>query len=203
VLPEEKKVGALGLYGAQYDFANIKGAVEALLDAFAITDCDVEAVHDHPTFHPGRCAVIRKNGRELALIGEAHPLVCEQFGLGARAWLGRINTSALFELGSLGGRVYTPLPRFPASMRDLALVCDDAVPVLTIEKTVKTAVGDILESIELFDCYRGEQIPAGKKSLAFSLVLRASDRTLTDADVSQAMQHALEALHDFGAELRA
>lgn len=202
LLPEENMVIALGMYGEHADYYTVKGAVEALLHAFGIRDVDVEAASGHPTFHPGRCAVIRKDGTEIALLGEAHPAVCANYDMDTRAYLARVRLDALFSLADAGNRTYRPLPRFPASTRDLALLCDVSLPVLAIEKAISRSIGGILESVELFDCYTGAQIPAGKKSLAFALVLRAADRTLTDTEVSAAMRSAVEAASVLGAELR-
>ena len=202
ILPDELKTIALGLYGEDADYYHLKGIVEELLDVFGIQDYDVAAVCDHPTFHPGRCAGISKDGRSIALIGEAHPAVCANYEMGTRAYLGRIDLAALFELADVSDRVYHPLPRFPASTRDLALLCDDSLPMLTIEKAVSKAIGKILESISLFDCYKGSQIPEGKKSLAFAISMRASDRTLTDSEVNAAMDKALAAVKALGCELR-
>ncbi|MEG2174431.1 MAG: phenylalanine--tRNA ligase subunit beta, partial [Oscillospiraceae bacterium] len=202
VLPTENPVLALGCYGEQYDYYVLKGMIEALLATFGISNWDVERVSNHPTFHPGRCASFTVQGRPLALLGEAHPTVCKNYELDCRAYLARIDFNALCELSDVGRRTYHPLPRFPASTRDLALLCDDALPVLTIEKAIRSAVGRLLESIELFDCYRGEQIPQGKKSLAFSLSLRAGDRTLTDAEVSAKMDIVLATVRTLGAQLR-
>ncbi len=201
-LPDENPIISLGLYGEGYDYYTMKGIVETLFETFGICDYDVDAVQNEPTFHPGRCARISKNGRLLATIGEAHPLVCRNYELGTRAYLGRIDMNALFELSDVSSRVYHAMPRFPASTRDMALLCDDALPVLTIEKAVRASVGEILESIELFDHYKGSQIPQGKKSLAFALSMRADDRTLTDAEVNAAMERALAAVTALGAQLR-
>ena len=98
---------------------------------------------------------------------------------------------------------YHPLPRFPASTRDLAVICEDSLPVAVIEKTISGAVGGILEQIRLFDVYRGAPIPAGKKSVAYSLVLRAADRTLTVEECDKAIERALNALSEYGITLRA
>jgi len=201
-LPDENPVIALGLYGEGCDYYSLKGVLETLLETFGIRDVDVAAVRDNPTFHPGRCAAVTKDGVPLATIGEVHPLVAANFELGTRAYLGRVDLAALMRLANVHDRVYHALPRFPASTRDIALLCDDALPVLTIEKAIRAAVGDLLESVELFDHYKGAQIPAGKKSLAFALSLRAADRTLTDAEVNAAMERALAAVVELGAQLR-
>ncbi len=202
-LPDENKMLALGMYGPGCDYFALKGIVEALLEVFGIVDYDVSAVTDNTTFHPGRCAEMTMNGRYLATIGEVHPSVCANYDMGVRAYMGRIDLAALFALSDVTGRTYRALPRFPASTRDLALLCDEALPVLTIEKAIKAQIGDILETVSLFDHYKGAQIPAGKKSLAFAISMRAADRTLTDGEVNTAMERALNALSAMGAQLRA
>lgn len=203
LLPDENKMLALGLYGPGCDYFSLKGIVEALLEVFGVADYDVTAVTDNPTFHPGRCAEITKDGRYIGTIGEAHPSVCASYDMGVRAYVGRIDLAALFAFSNVTDRTYRALPRFPASTRDLALLCDDALPVLAIEKAIKSQIGDILESVSLFDHYKGAQIPAGKKSLAFAISMRAADRTLTDAEVNAAMERALNTLSAMGAQLRA
>lgn len=203
VLPEENRMLALGMFGPNYDYFSLKGIVEELLEVFGIADYDVTAVSDNPIFHPGRCAEISKEGRLIGTIGEVHPSVCINYDMGVRAYMGRIDLAALFARSDVTGRTYHPLPRFPASTRDIALLCDDALPVLTIEKAIKAQIGDILESVSLFDHYKGAQIPEGKKSLAFAISMRAADRTLTDAEVNAAMERALNAVSALGAQLRA
>lgn len=202
-LPNENKMIAIGMFGADYDYFSLKGIVEELLEVFGINDYDVAAVISNPTFHPGRCAEITKNGRLIGTIGEVHPAVCANFDMNVRAYMGRIDLEILFEMADVSNRTYRQLPRFPASTRDIALICDDTLPVLTIEKAIKKAIGDILESVELFDHYKGAQIPEGKKSLAFAISMRAADRTLTDAEVNAAINNALEAVVALGAQLRA
>lgn len=202
-LPDENKMLSLGMYGPNYDYFSLKGIVEELLEIFGIADYDVTAVTNNPTFHPGRCAELTKNGRLIGTIGEVHPSVCANYDMGVRAYIGRIDLAVLFELSDVSGRTYRPLPRFPASTRDMALLCDDVLPVLTIEKAIKSQIGDILESVSLFDHYKGAQIPEGKKSLAFAISMRAADRTLTDTEVNAAMERALNAVSALGAQLRA
>ncbi len=201
-LPEEIEVIAMGMYGEGVDYYSLKGVLEVLLNEFGVTDTDTEPVRDDPVFHPGRCARVTRDGVLLATLGEVHPEVAANYEIGARAYLCRVDLAALRRLSRVRDRVYRSLPRFPASARDLALVCDDSLPMLTLEKAIRRAAGDILESVELFDFYKGEQIPEGKKSLAFALTLRASDHTLTDAEVSAAMERALKAVEDLGAQLR-
>ena len=183
LLPDEVPNLVLGMYGDDKDFFTLKGVVENLLDTLAIREYDVDAKSDDPTFHPGRCAVLSKDGEEFGIIGEVHPLVCANYGINTRVYVGKLKLRKLFAMMDTQ-RSYVPMPKFPASTRDLALLCDDALPVMTMEKAIKAAAGKILEKIELFDVYKGSQIAQGKKSVAFNISMRASDRTLTDEEVN-------------------
>lgn len=201
LLPNEVPNLVLGMYGDDKDFFTLKGVVENLLDTLAIREYDVDAKSDDPTFHPGRCAVLSKDGEEFGIIGEVHPLVCANYGINTRVYVGKLKLRKLFAMMDTQ-RSYVPMPKFPASTRDLALLCDDALPVMTMEKAIKAAAGKILEKIELFDVYKGSQIAQGKKSVAFNISMRASDRTLTDEEVNGAMSKILKALEELGAQIR-
>ena len=120
---------------------------------------------------------------------------------GVKAYLAQIDFALLLQYGNTD-RKYHQLPRFPASSRDLAFVCDADIPVRKLEKMIAQAVGKILENIALFDVYAGAQIPAGMKSVAFSIRMRAADRTLTDEEADAAMKRAIKALSAIGIELR-
>lgn len=201
LLPDEVPNLVLGMYGDDKDFFTLKGVVENQLDTLAIREYDVDAKSDDPTFHPGRCAVLSKDGEEFGIIGEVHPLVCANYGINTRVYVGKLKLRKLFAMMDTQ-RSYVPMPKFPASTRDLALLCDDALPVMTMEKAIKAAAGKILEKIELFDVYKGSQIAQGKKSVAFNISMRASDRTLTDEEVNGAMSKILKALEELGAQIR-
>lgn len=201
LLPDEVPNLVLGMYGDDKDFFTLKGVVENLLDTLAIREYDVDAKSDDPTFHPGCCAVLSKDGEEFGIIGEVHPLVCANYGINTRVYVGKLKLRKLFAMMDTQ-RSYVPMPKFPASTRDLALLCDDALPVMTMEKAIKAAAGKILEKIELFDVYKGSQIAQGKKSVAFNISMRASDRTLTDEEVNGAMSKILKALEELGAQIR-
>lgn len=200
-LPDELPQTAIGMYGEKCDFYTLKGAVEELLGMAGIKDYDVEAVTDDPSFHPGRCADIFLDGKKLARLGEVYPDLCENYGIESRVYYAAIDGEALYK-NALLDRVYTPLPKFPATARDIAVTCDDTLPVLRLEKTIRSAAGRSLESIKLFDVYRGHQIAAGKKSVAFSITLRVADRTLTDEEAARTMERIVSALKNIGAELR-
>ena len=201
-LPEEKAVLMVGCYGGEADFFTLKGTVESLLSRLNLPRADYTAVSTHPSYHPGRYAVLTVGDVEIGSVGEVHPTVLENFGIGCRAWIARLDIARLFAV-RLPEATYHALPRFPASTRDLAVICDESLPVAAIEKAITGAVGNILEQIKLFDVYRGAPVPAGKKSVAYSLVLRAADRTLTVEECDKAIEKALKALSQYGITLRA
>lgn len=200
-LPDEKQKVVLGLYGADCNFYTLKGILEAFFKELGINDYDVTPVHDHPTFHPGRTALFSIAGETLAILGEADPRVVENYGIGLRTYLAELDVTAAFN-ACQKELLYRPLPKFPASSRDLAFVTDVEIPVLSLQKAIAEAVGKTLESIQLFDVYQGEQVGHGKKSVAFSLKLRSPERTLTDEEAEAAMKRAIKALEKMGAALR-
>lgn len=200
-LPDEDLSIVIGEYGENSSFFTLKGAVEELLYKVGIDSYDVEAVCDNPTFHPGRTAEITIDGKQIAILGELHPNVLENYEIDTRAYVANIDFNSIFE-NYVPTRVYKQLPKFPATTRDLAFVCDDSIPVLTLEKAISKAVDGILENISLFDVYQGEQIPAGKKSVAFNLRLRSNVSTLKDEECDKAMQKAIKALENLGISLR-
>lgn len=200
-LPIEKQNVIIGMYGAEYDFYSLKGIVEELCTKLGIDNYDVEVVSDNPTFHPGRCAKFVVDGKELAILGEIHPAVNENYGINTRVYAAQIDVNTAFDYRT-DTRTYKALPRFPASSRDLAIVCDKDMPVLKIEKTIAEAVGKTLETIKLFDVYEGEQIEKGKKSVAFSIRMRSSERTLTDEEADAAIKRAVKALDKIGISMR-
>ena len=200
-LPDENRTLSIGMYGDGIDFFTLKGKVEALFAAAGVVGYDVEPVTDNPTFHPGRTARFTVENEEVALLGEIHPDIAENYSIGTKVYVASISVDKLFKYQHTK-RVYKPSPRFPALTRDLAVVCDRITPVLLLEKLIAKAVGKTLEHISLFDVYQGEQIEKGKKSVAFSLRLRAADKTMTDAEADEAMNKAIKALDAVGAELR-
>ena len=200
-LPDENEKLTIGMYGAQYDFFTLKGAVEELFDVVGIKDYDVEPLTNDPTFHPGRTAVIRIGDEVISVIGEVHPSVLKNYDIGVKAYVAQVDFASLLKYGD-NKRSYKALPKFPASSRDLSFVCDSDVPVMKIEKIIAKAVGKILEDIALFDVYVGSQIPKGKKSVAFSVRMRATDRTLTDAEADSAVKKAVDELEKLDITLR-
>ncbi|MEE3311012.1 MAG: phenylalanine--tRNA ligase subunit beta [Acutalibacteraceae bacterium] len=200
-LPDEDQEIVIGMYGQDADYFKVKGILENLLDTVGIREYDVVPVTDHPSFHPGRTAAIQVEGKQLAVLGEVHPNVRGNYEIKARTYAALVDMELLEECSDLV-RLYKQLPKYPVTTRDLAFVVDKITPVLVLEKAIKRAAGNILESIELFDVYAGEQIGKGKKSVAFNLIFRAEDRTLTDDECNNAVKKAIAAAEKLGAELR-
>ena len=195
VLPEEPKMLLLGTYGANETFFTLKGELEAILAGLRLPKASYTAVKDNPSYHPGRCAMVSIAGVDLGYMGQVHPLVCKNYGIDAEVYCVEINFSKLFEL-RLPDPTYTPLPKYPTVTRDLALVCEEAITVAQAEDVITAAAGKLLRGIRLFDIYRGVGVPEGKKSMAFSLELRADDRTLTDQDSEAVVSKVLAALKE-------
>ena len=195
VLPEEPKMLVLGTYGAGETFFTLKGELEAILSGMRIQKASYTAVKDNPSYHPGRCAKVTIGGVDVGFMGQVHPLVAKNYGVDAEIYCAEINFSKLFEM-RLSEPTYTPLPKYPTVSRDLAVVCDEALTVAEVEEVMTAAAGKLLRNIKLFDIYRGIGVPAGKKSVAFSLELRADDRTLTDTDSEAVVSKVLAALSE-------
>lgn len=201
VLPIERDVLTLGMYGDNVDFFVLKGIVESLAEALHIEKLRFDPVCDCPSYHPGRCAAVYAGDTALGLLGEIHPTVLKNFELGTRAYCAALSMDALFAAGQTE-ILYHPLPKFPAIVRDLALVCDELLPAGKMEELIRTAVPRLLENITLFDVYRSEQLGDGKKSLAFKITLRSHQKTLTAEEADRAVAKILHALEEHGVTLR-
>ena len=201
VLPHEEKILTLGSYG-RLSFFQFKGAIEALLRELNIKGASFAPEKANPSYHPGRCAKVLIDGKEIGVFGTIHPTVAARYGLSGEVLAAELQMDAL--LAAIDPeKLYHPLPKFPASTRDIAVLVDDAVPAASMQAAVEKAAGKLLESVKLFDVYKGKGIPEGKKSVAYSLSLRAPDRTLTDEECDKAMRAAISALEtEFGAQLR-
>ncbi len=201
-LPDEMIKITLGIYGGKTDFYDIKGICESLFRKLHADNVRYEAVSDNPTFHPGRCARITAGGKTLGIIGEIHPAVSRKYGLETPVYIGELDFESVF-LNSRTDIKFKELPKYPAVTRDIAMLVDKNVPVADIEEIIRKASGKLLESVQLFDVYEGEQIPEGKKSVAYSAVYRASDRSLTGEEVQKAFDKTVRSLeHRIGAQLR-
>ena len=202
VLADERTVLTLGAYGGNVDFFALKGAVEALLCAARTPDVRFTADTETAAFHPGRCAAVWSGDTRLGTLGQIHPDVCAAYGLDGATYCAEIDVVLLHDLEG-AEPVYTPLPRFPAITRDIAVVCDASVPVGELTECIRKAEKNVLRGVKLFDVYTGVGIPEGKKSVAFSLTLRSDDGTLTDDHAEEAVRAVLDALREnFGAVIR-
>ena len=200
-LPDEKMRLTLGMYGSG-DFFDMKGVVEEIFDKLGVTGAECEPSDDIPYLHPGRQARIQKGKLNLGFIGQIHPEVGDNYNLKTEAYVAVLNMEVITMLANFD-RKYEGIAKFPASTRDLSMVMDKGLFVGQIEHVIKKNAGKILESCELFDVYEGEQVGAGKKSVAFSLIFRAKDRNLESAEVDKAVEKVLDALRQMGIELRA
>ena len=209
VLPAEPVRLGIGFYDTtdSVDFYTIKGMVEGLMRNVGAEEVEYErpdescAFEEVSAFHPGRCAVIKIGDTQVGIMGELHPKVMENYGIEARTYVAKINIPELMELSN-SVKTYKPLPKFPATTRDLSVVCDEDIPAASLEKAIRKAVGGILENVSLFDVYRGEQIESGKKSVSYSISMRSLEGTLTDEQADKAMEKAIKELSALGAELR-
>ncbi len=202
VLPQEPKYLMLGTYGAGEDFFSLKGELDAVLEALRLPAAQYTADTANPSYHPGRCARITIGGEDVGCMGQIHPLVVGNYGMDCEVCCAEIRFDKLLAL-QLPEATYVPLPKYPAVTRDLAILCREEVTVGEAEAVITQAAGKLLRNIRLFDVYRGTGVPEGKKSLAFSLELRADDRTLTDTDSETVTKNVLDALENqLGAVLR-
>ncbi len=206
-LPNEPDRLAIGMYGGNVDFYDIKGIADTMLGKMGIRDveyiraCDSDVFDEACAMHPGRSAVVMKNDTVLGILGEVHPAVQKNYGIGTKTYVAKFNIPEMMKC-AVTEVSYQPLPKFPAAARDLSVICDDEIPVAELEKAIKGAVGKILEKVTLFDVYKGEQIEKGKKSVSYSITMRSHDGTLTDEQADSAMKKVLKALSAIGAELR-
>ena len=200
-LPTEKNVLTIGMYG-NCDFLDLKGVVENVLDRLGITKARFVRESENPSFHPGKTAGIQLRGKSAGVFGEIHPDVQEAYGLDDAAYIAELDLDLLYE-ASETVKKYTPIPKFPAATRDIAILVDDSVLVGDIEEAIRKAGGPLVEKITLFDIYKGAQIEEGKKSIAYAIVYRDPKKSLTDNDVNKVHDKILKALeHKLGAQLR-
>ncbi len=191
-LPDETVNIAIGMYG-NCDFYDIKGIVEGMLNRVGISNYEFKADTTNPTFHAGRCAEVTIGGKKLGTVGQISPKVCDNFKIDAEVYVAILDFELIAEKFTFDTHC-KDLPKFPAVTRDIAVTVNKSVPVGEIVKIIKGQNADILESCELFDIYEGVQVGKDKKSVAYSITFRASDKTLTDDDVNPVMDKILKDL---------
>ena len=194
-LPVESKKYCVGMYGKEVDFFALKGVVESVLNNVGLKGYEIEPETTNLTFHPGRCAKIVYNNIYIGTFGELHPDVIENYNLGQRVYVAEIDIDTVFENITLT-KSYNPLPKYPSTSRDIALIVKDEVFVKQIEDIIKSNGEDLVESYKLFDVYKGAQIEKGHKSIAYSITYRSKDKTLTDEDVAKVHEKILSELSE-------
>ncbi|MBQ8848846.1 MAG: phenylalanine--tRNA ligase subunit beta [Clostridia bacterium] len=201
-LPNENKVVSVGMYG-DCDFFVLKGVCENVLKVAGIDNYTIRSEANDPSYHPGRCARIYVGGKQVGILGQVHPLVMQNYGVDCDVYAAELDFEAIFSMMATE-KLYTPLPKFPATTRDFSFVCDEDIEVGVIEEEMSKAGGKLVESVALFDIYRGPQVGENKKSVSIRVTLRASDRTLTVEEAEKISTKILTALNKaFNITLRA
>ncbi|MFO7635681.1 MAG: phenylalanine--tRNA ligase subunit beta [Clostridia bacterium] len=198
-LPVEKSILTVGMVPG--DFFRLKGILEELFEAMGICE-DWKKERENRMYHPGRCALITYEGREMGIAGQIHPEVAKSFEVPESTYVAAISLDLVYECSRIR-KTYEPLPRYPAVARDIALVIDEETESGAVEGLIREHGGGFIESVRLFDVYRGENVQKDKKSVAYSIVFRSRDKTLTDIEVNQAMGDIMHAVREkLGGELR-
>ncbi len=200
-LPDEKKSIVFGCYGSGVDFYTLKGIVENVAAKMNVSRCDYVACKDNPSYHPGRTAVIKCRNKEIGIFGQIHPTVAAEYGIDVPVYCGEIDFDMLYN-SKASDKTFKPLPKYPAVTRDLALICDENAYSANIEVKIIKLAGKCLENIKVFDVYKGAQVEAGKKSIAYALTLRSEEKTLQDTEIDEIMNKVIKGLEKDGITLR-
>lgn len=198
MLPVEKDVLCVGIYGAEEDFFTLKGIAEELFAKTGVKAKFAKSVN--PTFHPGRCAEMTVGGEVIGTLGELHPLVTENYGVKERVYIACFDIETMLKNSDTDVK-YKQLPKFPAISRDLSLVCDEDMASGDIIDVITKAAKN-LEQVTLFDMYKGVGIPEGKKSLSYKLIMRKNDKTMETEEADKSVEKVLKALGEIGVTLR-
>ncbi len=201
-VPLQEEILTIGMYGEDVDFYTLKGLLENILEAISINHYEVEKETKNASYHPGRCANIAIGKDIVASFGEVHPEVLDNYMISKRAYLLEANITKLVKYAKQNKK-YIEVPKFPAVERDIAVIIDETVEVGQIEKIVTKKAKKLLESIQLFDIYRNEKLGENKKSVAYSLIFRDKNKTLSDEEINQIMEDIIAELEkQLGATLR-
>lgn len=186
----------------EVDFFDVKGVVEMLLDSLGITGAVFSAVVDAPLLHPGKAAWVMVGGREAGFVGQAHPDMMAHYDIPVDTYIFELDLEALIEVEGVGPS-YRPLPKYPAVLRDVAVIVPEEVTSFSVQKVIESLRLDLVEDVRLFDYYAGKPVPEGKKSLAYTITYRSLDRTLTDEEVNALHLAIVDALRvKLGAQIR-
>jgi len=200
-LPTEKNILTIGMYG-DCDYLDLKGVVENIIEGLGIKNAKYERESENVSYHPGKTAKLVIGKNKAGVLGEVHLDVSENYGIDAPCFVAELDLDVLYESADMD-RKYKALPKFPAVTRDIALLVDDSLLVQEIEETIRKTGGNLVEKVELFDIYKGKQIPEGKKSMAYAIAYRDENKTLKDQDVNKVHDKILRSLeYKLGATLR-
>ncbi|MBQ9980559.1 MAG: phenylalanine--tRNA ligase subunit beta [Oscillospiraceae bacterium] len=201
-LAVENKVLSLGAYGDDMDFFAMKGVVEAILKDLRVENMEFVPLQDNPSYHPGQYAEVYVGARKIGGLGQIHPIVAQNFGVDAKLFCAELDFEQLLCCKGQDPE-YTPLPKFPAVTRDIAVVCGEEITVGALQDCIRRGAKGLLKDVALFDIYRGKGVDEGKKSVAFNLILRADDRSLTAEEADEDVKGILALLEsELGAVLR-
>lgn len=200
-LPEEINFLTIGMYGG-VDYLDLKGILENIVEALGIKGVSYKRESENPSYHPGKTAKVYIGEKLLGTLGEIHPDLSDNYEVEERCYVAEINLDVLYKNSNINKK-YIPLPKYPAVTRDMAMIVDDEVLVQDIEEIIVKQGGKMVESFKLFDVYKGKQIPEGKKSIAYSIVYRVENKTLTDDEVNKVHDKIVRTLENrLGANLR-
>lgn len=201
-VPLQENILTIGMYGEDIDFYVLKGIIENVLETISVNRYDIEKETKNESYHPGRCANIKVGIDIIATIGEIHPEVLNNYGIEKRAYLAEVNITKLVKYAK-SNKKYVEVPKFPAVERDIAIIVDENIEVGQIEKIITKKSKKILENIKLFDIYRNEKLGENKKSVAYSLIFRDKNKTLSDEEINNIMENIISELEkQLKAELR-
>ena len=201
-VPLQEEILTIGMYGQDVDFYALKGMLENVLEAIHIAHYEIEKETQNTSYHPGRCANLKIGTDIIATLGEVHPEVLDQYSISKRAYLAEVNITKLVKYAK-ANKKYTEVPKFPAVERDMAVTVDENIEVGQIEKIITKKAKKLLESMQLFDIYRDEKLGQNKKSIAYSLIFRDKNKTLSDEEINTVMEAVITELEkQLGATLR-
>lgn len=201
-VPLQENILTIGMYGDDIDFYTVKGLIENVLETSSINRYDIVRETENESYHTGRCANIKVGIDVIATIGEVHPEVLDNYGIEKRAYLAEVNLSKVTKYSKVNKK-YLEVPKFPAVERDIAIIVDEKVEVGQIEKIITKKAKKLLEKMKLFDIYRNEKLGENKKSVAYSLIFRDKNRTLSDEEINGVMENIIGELQKtLNAELR-
>ena len=200
-LPEERKIITLAMTGRESDFYYLKGIVENILEEANVLRYELVADENESSYHPGRTAKINIGKDTIAILGQIHPSVQENYAIAQNVYMAEIDFEKIVKYAKKEKK-YTPIPKYPAVERDIAVTVTEDVEVAQIEKILKSKSKKLLESWKVFDIYRSEKLGKNKKSIAIALIFRDKSKTLTDEEINRVMEQIVEELSKIGAELR-